>query len=178
MMKEMVKVDDYATQITEALSKGILLNTNGDKFNTMVIGWGALGRVWNLPAFTVYVREHRYTKTQLDKIGEFTISIPIGEPDANINRICGMQSGHNIDKVQEADLTLVEPEIIKTPGIKEYPLTLECKILYSQEQELPRIPEDIRERNYPQDVDGTAPLANRDAHTMYIGQIVAAYIIR
>ncbi len=178
MMKEMVKVDDFAKQITEALSKGILLNTNGDKFNTMVIGWGALGRVWNLPAFTVYVREHRYTKTQLDKIGEFTISIPIGEPDANINRICGMQSGHNIDKVQEADLTLVEPEIIKTPGIKEYPLTLECKILYSQEQELPRIPEDIRERNYPQDVDGTAPLANRDAHTMYIGQIVAAYIIR
>ena len=59
-MKEMVKVDDYATQITEALSKGILLNTNGDKFNTMVIGWGALGRVWNLPAFTVYVSKTKF----------------------------------------------------------------------------------------------------------------------
>ena len=60
MMKEMVKVDDYATQITEALSKGILLNTNGDKFNTMVIGWGALGRVCNLPAFTVYVSKTKF----------------------------------------------------------------------------------------------------------------------
>ena len=137
-----------------------------------------LGRVWNLPTFTVYVREHRYTKGQLDKTGEFTISIPMGGIDAKINQICGMQSGHNIDKVQEAGLTLEEPEAIKTPGIKASPLTLECRILYSQEQELPRIPKDIRERNYPQDVDGTAPLANRDAHTMYIGQIVAAYIIR
>ena len=100
-MKEMIKVDDYAKQITEALSKGILLNTNGDKFNAMVIGWGALGRVWNLPAFTIYVREHRYTKTQLDKTGEFTISIPTGNPDPKINQICGMQSGHNIDKVWE-----------------------------------------------------------------------------
>ncbi len=177
-MKEKIIVDDYAGQITAALSKGILLNTNGDKFNSMVIGWGALGRVWNLPAFTVYVREHRYTKSQLDRTGEFTISIPLGEPDPDINRVCGMLSGANIDKVQEAGLTLEEPEAINTPGIREYPLTLECKILYSQEQKLAGIPEDIRIKNYPQDIDGTAPLANRDPHTMYIGQIVAAYIIR
>lgn len=30
---------------------------------------------------------------------------------------------------------------------------------------------------YPQDVDGTYPGANRDAHTVYIGEIVAAYMI-
>ena len=75
-------------------------------------------------------------------------------------------------------MTLEEPEQINTPGIKEYPLTLECKVLYSQEQDLARIPEDIREKMYPQDVDGTYPMANRDAHTAYIGQIVAAYIIK
>ncbi len=64
------------------------------------------------------------------------------------------------------------------PGIKEYPLTLECKVLYSQRQELESIPEDIREKMYPQDVGGTYPMANRDAHTAYIGEIVAAYIIK
>ena len=65
-MKEKINVTEYAGLITDALSKGILLNTNGDKFNSMVIGWGALGRVWNIPAYTVYVRENRYTKAQLD----------------------------------------------------------------------------------------------------------------
>ena len=177
-MKEIINVNEYAQLITEALSKGILLNTNGDKFNSMVIGWGALGRVWNLPAYTVYVRENRYTKAQLDKTGEFTISIPLDGPIPEIAKICGSQSGRDIDKAEAASLTLEEPEVINTPGIKEYPLTLECKILYSQEQDLALIPEDIREKMYPQDVDGTYPMANRDAHTAYIGQIVAAYIIK
>ena len=31
---------------------------------------------------------------------------------------------------------------------------------------------------YPQDVDGTWPMANRDFHTMYVGEIVDAYVIR
>ncbi len=42
--------------------------------------------------------------------------------------------------------------------IREYPLMLECKILYAQEQELPKIPEELRTRFYPQDIDGTDPM--------------------
>ena len=41
-----------------------------------------------------------------------------------------------------------------------------------------KLPKDIREQMYPQDVDGTYCMANRDAHTAYIGEIVAAYMIR
>ena len=177
-MKEQINVNDHANRIYEALFKGILLNTNGDKFNSMVIGWGHLGRLWNLPTFAVYVREGRYTKGQLDKTGEFTISVPEGAPDAEINRVCGSLSGRNIDKEKEAKLTLVEGSQVKVPGVKEYPITLECKVLYKQEQVLAEIPEDLRTTFYPQDVDGTHPMANRDAHTMYVGQIVDAYILR
>ena len=36
---------------------------------------------------------------------------------------------------------------------------------------------DIVKRDYPQDVDGTAVGSNRDPHTVYYGEIVAAYII-
>ena len=39
------------------------------------------------------------------------------------------------------------------------------------------LPEDIRKSDYPADVDGTAPLANRDPHTVYIGEIVDAYLL-
>ncbi len=177
-MKEKINITEYAQRITEALPKGILLNTNGDKFNSMVIGWGGIGTVWGVPAFTVYVRENRYTKAQLDKTGEFTISVPLDKPVPEIARICGSQSGHNIDKAAEAHLTLEDSEKISTPGIKEYPLTLECRLLYAQRQDLSLLPEDIRTSMYPQEVDGTNPMANRDPHTAYIGQIVEAYIIR
>ena len=177
-MKETINVADHAQQIYEALSKGILLNTNDDGFNTMVIGWGHLGRIWNLPTFAVYVRQGRYTKPRLDRTREFTVSIPLDGPDAEITRVCGFLSGRNVDKVKEANLTLEEPRTNKTPGIREYPLTIECRILYSQDQELSRIPEDIRASKYPQDKDSSEPIANRDFHTAYIGEIVDAYIIR
>ena len=177
-MKEKINIFDYANHITAALPKGILLNTDGEKFNSMVIGWGHIGTLWGKPTFVVYVRQGRYTKPQLDKTGEFTVSIPLTDPIPQINRICGSRSGYDIDKVQEAGLTPEEPEVIKTPGIREYPLTIECRILYSQDQELDRIPEDIRSRMYPQDVPGTNPMANRDFHTMYVGEIAACYIIR
>ena len=42
-----------------------------------------------------------------------------------------------------------EPDIIKTPGIKEYPLTLECEKLYAQAQVLEDIPEPVRSSMYP-----------------------------
>ena len=178
IMKEKININDYANLITEALSGGILLNTNGDKFNSMVIGWGHLGCLWNLPTFLVYVRQGRYTKGQLDQTGEFTISIPLEKPDPRISRICGSLSGFNIDKAAEAGLTPVDAQKISVPGVKEYPLTIECKVLYAQDQDLEKLPEDIREKMYPQDVPGTYPMANRDFHTMYVGQIVDAYIIR
>ena len=177
-MKEKIEVTDYANTITEMLPKGILLNTNGDKFNSMVIGWGNLGTLWGRPTFLVYVRQSRYTKSQLDKTGEFSISVPLDRPTPLISKVCGSLSGNNVDKQKEAGLTLEEAEVIHTPGVKEYPLTLECRILYSQDQDLARIPEDIRERMYPQDVPGTEPMANRDFHTMYVGEIVDAYLIR
>ena len=65
-----------------------------------------------------------------------------------------------------------------TPAIAEYPLTLECRVLYTQKQDLSLLPEDIRKSDYPAEVDGTAPLANRDPHTVYIGEIVNAYILK
>ena len=177
-MKETIRVNDCANQIVSAIPKGVLLNTDGDKFNAMVIGWGHLGTLWSRPTFHVYVRQGRYTKGQLDRTGEFTISVPLDQPDADINRICGWQSGRDIDKAAAAGLELESAEVIRTPGIRQYPLTIECRILYAQDQELPKIPEDIRNRMYPQDVDGTYPMANRDCHTMYVGEIVDAYIIR
>lgn len=177
-MKEAVRLTDYANVITEALGKGILLNTMGDKFNAMVIGWGHVGTLWGRPTFHVYVRQGRYSKGQLDKTGVFTVSVPLEKASAVINRVCGWQSGAQIDKVKEAGLELEDAERNGVPGIRQYPLTIECRVLYAQDQELEKIPEDIRRATYPQDVPGTYPMANRDFHTMYVGEVLAAYILR
>ena len=65
-MKEKIDAFDFAAQLNKALPQGILLNTFGDKFNSMVIGWGYLGTIWGLQTYTVFVRQSRYTKEQLD----------------------------------------------------------------------------------------------------------------
>ena len=178
-MKEPIQLDEYAGFIYTALPKGVLLNTNGDKFNAMVIGWGNLGVTWGVPTFVAYVRENRYSKAQIDKTGEFTISIPLEGPIPAVAKVCGGKSGRDVDKTKEAGLTLEEPGANHhTPGVKEYPLTLECQVLYSQRQELSGLPEDIRRAMYPRDVDGTHTGANRDPHTAYVARVVRAYIIR
>lgn len=177
-MKEKIKVSEYAQQIMEGLRKGALLNSCGDKFNSMVIGWGHLGVIWGRDTFIAYVRQSRYTKEQIDKTMEFSVSVPLGDALPEITRVCGKLSGRDIDKVKEARLTLEDAEVIKTPGVKEYPLTLECEVLYTRTQDISRLPDDMRDVIYPQDVDGSAPLANRDPHSAYIGRIVDAYIIK
>lgn len=139
----------------------------------MVIGWGLLGTLWGLPTFVVYVRQSRYTKSQLDRTGEFTVSVPLTGIVPSINKVCGSQSGFDVDKEREAGLTLVPAEAINTPGIREYPLTVECKVLYSQDQDVKGIPEEIIKHYYPETAPGEC-----DFHTMYVGQIVDAYIIR
>lgn len=178
MERKKIVVAEYAQNILEALSKGILLTSKaGDKVNSMTIAWGTLGIEWATPIFVAFIREHRFTRELLDKNPEFTVNIPFGEYNKKILGVCGSKCGRNLDKITEAGLTLVDSEIISVPAVKELPLTLECKIVYQQKQELPELIEAYRTKFYPQDVDGAAVGANRDAHIAYYGEIVSAYIL-
>lgn len=177
-MKQSIEVFDYANEITGALKKGVLLTTkNGEKINSMTIGWGMLGRVWEKPYFIVFVREGRYTRELLDSSGNFTVNIPYGSYDKKVIGYCGSKSGRDTDKIEDLGLTLIEPEVINTPAIKELPLTLECKVAYQQLQNKDAIPPEIREKMYPASVDSSNPMANRDYHVVYYGEIVSAYIL-
>lgn len=172
-MKKMLNPFDCAGQICEAMKKGILLTTKaGEKVNTMTIGWGHVGIEWGKPVFVAYVRESRFTKQMLEETGEFTVNIPSGAIDSRILGFCGSSSGRDTDKIAELGLTLVEPISISVPGIKELPLTLECKVIYKQKQDLNAIPADLIKRYYPADETGF-----RDCHYAYYGEILNAYLI-
>ena len=177
-MKREIEVFDYAGEIMKGVKAGVLLTTKvEDKVNTMTISWGTLGIEWNKPIFTVFVRGNRFTKEQLDKNPQFTINIPVGEFDKNILGVCGTKSGRNVDKISELNLTLEESNNISVPGIKELPLTLECRVIYKQEQDKNAITEENKKTFYPQDVDSSYHGANNDFHTAYYGEIIGAYII-
>lgn len=172
-MKQFINPFDYANQICNALKKGVLLTSaSAGKVNTMTIGWGHLGVDWSRPVFVAYVRESRYTKALLEENGEFTVNIPAGDYDPQVLGYCGTKSGRDCDKIQDMGLTLEAPVGISVPGIREFPLTLECKVIYKQKQDLSAIPDNILDRYYPQDDSGY-----RDYHIAYYGEIVNAYLI-
>ena len=172
-MKRKIDLWEYAPLILAQTEKGVLVTTkSGSEVNTMTIGWGTLGNQWHKPIYTVFVRQSRHTKKLLDETGEFTVNVPLDSSAKKILGICGTVSGRDLDKIAHLGLTLEEPEQIGVPGIKELPLTLECKVIYQQDQVLEKINDENRTRYYE---PGTKD--EKDFHTAYYGQVVAAYII-
>lgn len=172
-MKKEINVWDYAEEILKGVQNGVLLTTqSGGKVNTMTISWGSLGIEWGKPIFTTFVRESRYTKLALDENGAFTVNIPYGDFDKKILSFCGSKSGRDVDKIKELGLTLEKGDAVSVPAIKELPLTLECRVIYKQTQDLSQIPKEAQEMFYPKDAQGCP-----DIHTAYYGEIVRAYIV-
>ncbi len=177
-MKKQIDVFDYARDILKQLEKGMLITAGyGDRVNPMSIAWGGLGIEWNKSIFIAYVREYRFTRELLDKNPEFTVNIPYGEYDKHIISYCGTHSGRDVDKIKELGLTLVQSDIVSIPSIAELPLTLECKIIYSKLQDRNNIPNDIKERCYPPNLDSSYSGSNKDYHIAYYGEIVGAYVL-
>lgn len=167
-MKRKIDAFSYANEILQAVGKGVLMTTKADgQVDTMTIGWGTMGIQWGKPIFIAYVRESRYTKTLVDKNPEFTINVPYGEYDKSILGFCGTKSGRDTDKIKELGLHLEEGETVSVPAVRELPLTLECKVIYKQEQIKEAIAPDALARYYPEG----------DFHTAYYGQIMDAYIV-
>lgn len=172
-MKKEVNVWDYAGHIMQNIHKGCLLTTKADgKVNTMIIGWGHIGVEWGRPIFAVYVRKSRYTKALLEKNGEFTVNVALSDPDKQIVSVCGTKSGRDMDKIAQLGLTLVEGDTVGVPGILQMPLTLECKVIYKQDQDPAAIDPQCDARFYAKGTPNEG-----DYHTVYYGEITKAYIL-
>ncbi len=175
--RERFDVFKRAGDIVRAIPDCVYITTKaGGKVNTMAIEWATLGNLWAKPVFVAYVRNSRFTREMLDKNPEFTVNIPSGPYDRKIFRICGGKSGRDTDKTAEAGLTLADGQKISVPGIMELPMTLECKVIYRQDQDVSLIPEDIRNRFYPHN-PARCHDTDEDDHVTYIGEIVDAYIL-
>lgn len=139
--------------------KALLTAGDGNDFNTMLIGWGALGTIWAKPAATVYVRQSRYTKEFMDKQDIFTVSF-YDKKYMKDEMVLGTLSGRDGDKIARTGLTPKKLE--KGVTFKEAAVTLVCRKMYAQEMDLGAMPEDVVKRNYPRG----------DVHTMFIGEVI------
>ena len=128
--------------------------------NTMTASWGGLGVIWGGPAATCYVRPQRYTKEFLDREEYFTLAF-FGEEQRQALALCGSKSGREIDKIKECGFTVKTAEC-GAPYFEQAELVLVCRKRFAQAMEPENIPDDVKEKWYP----------NQDYHTMYIGEIV------
>ena len=132
--------------------------------NTMTIGWCGLGRVWNMPACTVYVRPERYTYEFLEAGEYFTVSVP-ALADHDRIKVFGTKSGRDTDKLAQSGMTLAYTES-GVPYVAESEWVLVCRKLYVQDMKPECLTDDRPERFY----EGEA------WHRMYIGEVVEAYV--
>ena len=157
-----VELERLTPEILHVFGRQPPLLTAGDKtgLNTMTIGWCQLGRLWNLPVCTVYVRPERYTYQFMESHDYFTVSI-LPEEAKKVTALCGSKSGRDVDKVKECGFT-VKTAQCGAPYFEEASLVLVCRKRFAQALDAGNIPQEIREKWYPE----------KDYHTLYIGEIV------
>ena len=98
-----------------------------ERNNSMTIGWGSLGTVWNKDVLTVYVRPDRYTWEFLRDNEYFTVSF-FPESCREALLLMGRLSGRDGDKAAAAGLTPRSlPEGVTFEEARE---TFVCKKIY------------------------------------------------
>ena len=151
---------------TESLAKGrAFLTVNGDVPNTMTIGWGSIGYMWNRPVFMAVVRPQRHTHDMLLKEGEFTVSIPTTNNLKDALAFAGTESGRDHNKFSGHGISCEKAQTVNAPIVKECGLHIECKTRLVQKMTGDRMDAEVISRAYPE----------HDFHTMFIGEITSCY---
>ena len=140
----------------------VLVSCGGlEKPNLITIGW--TGTICTQPSMvSISVRPERYSHHLIQESGQFAINLPT---EALVRAVdwCGVKSGREVDKVKECGFTVAQAEC-GAPYFEEAELVLVCRKRYAQEMDPQAIPQDAKDRFYPE----------KDYHTMYIGEVVEA----
>lgn len=161
-----VKPQELTFNPFHAIGDQWMLITAGDEkgYNTMTASWGGAGVLWGKPVATAYIRPQRYTKEFVDVADTFTLSF-YPESAKPALKLCGTVSGRDHDKAKEAGLTPLFLE--GTAAFAEAELILVCKKLYA---------DTIKPECFLEKEADTKWYPERDYHTMYIAEIVKAFV--
>jgi len=144
------------------------LLTSGDfsekRYNTMTVGWGSLGTMWEKPFVQVVVRPSRYTFEFMEKYDSFTLcAFPDRFRDTLL--MLGSKSGRDGDKIAESGLTPIRSSKVAAPGFEEAELIIECRKIYWDDLEPAHFLDPGIEENYPE----------KDYHRVYFGEVLGVF---
>lgn len=150
--------------LSKRIQKGAFLTVKaGESVNTMTIGWGLIGFIWQRPVFMVAVRDSRHTFSLMEKAEDFTVTVPTGNmKDALM--FCGSKSGRDLDKFKACNLSIAAAQQAISPVIQAVGIHLECRIRFKAPMD-PAYLDPALEELYPA----------KDYHTLYFGEIIACY---
>ncbi len=153
-----------AAELMARIGNGAFLTVrDGERLNTMTIGWGQVGIIWGLPIFSVMVRDSRHTYTLIEKAPDFTVTMP-WEDMAKQLGFCGSQSGRDVDKFAACGLETAESRKVSSPTIRCRGLHYECRTVLRGPMN-PALADADLDKFYPK----------KDYHTFYFGEILACY---
>jgi flavin reductase (DIM6/NTAB) family NADH-FMN oxidoreductase RutF len=113
------------------------------KPNIMTAAWGGIA-CSKPPCLSVSLREATLTYHNIQHSKAFTVNIP-SEKYFKEADFVGIVSGRDQDKFKESGLTAEKSNLVNAPLVKEFPYTLECKLIQQ---------------------------VNLGLHTMFIGEIM------
>lgn len=166
MARQPIPFDDLCVRFHHLWAKQCLLLTAGDfakdDFNTMAVGWGSFGAMWEGPFAQVVVRPQRHTYGFMERYDTFTLTaLPMALRPAL--DLLGTKSGRDGDKIAKSGLTPIASTRVAAPGFDEAELIIECRKIYSGDIDPARFIDPAINRFYPQ----------KDYHRFYFGAIVA-----
>lgn len=98
----------------------------GGKPNLITIGWA--GNICSDPVMlSISVRPERYSHGIIVESGEFVVNLT-GQELAKAMDYCGVTSGRDVDKWQEAGLTPMPMQKVSCPGVEEAIISIGCKV--------------------------------------------------
>jgi len=163
-MRRQVELESILPEILNKLNKPGLILGSGENCNPMTIGWGSYGIMWNKPIFTIMVRPVRHSFTLLQNNQDFTINVPSDGMKKELG-ICGSLSGRDTDKLKECGFTTEKSESITVPYIKECPIHLECRTVFTNDVIAGSLKAEMIKLYYP----------HADLHRFYYGEILGAW---
>jgi flavin reductase (DIM6/NTAB) family NADH-FMN oxidoreductase RutF len=101
------------------------------KPNVMTASWGGLC-CSSPPCVAVALRKATYSYGSVVERKAFTINIP-SEDYVKEADYFGIVSGKDTDKFAGTGLTPVKSDLVDAPYVKEFPFTLECRLLHTVE---------------------------------------------
>ena len=168
MARTLIDPKDLYVRINFLWGKQWMLLTCGDyakqHFNTMTVGWGSIGVMWNKAFVQVVVRPTRYTYEFMESYDTFTLCAFSPKYKDSLE-ILGTRSGKDGDKIAQACLTPAAAQSVAAPCFEEAELVLECVKLYWDDFNPAHFFDWGVDSNYP----------NKDYHRIYFGEIREIY---